>query len=137
MADSLAKKALNNNLIHIIIKRKKIKITYKYIIHFGRLDGTLPPMADFMIAYTPQVIKQHSSLPRRTEIIYHRLLLGRAWLGDTRYRFHLLLTDLCQHCNSREDMYHLIFIFVYHFIFVTFSWVKYILHHCMSENPIF
>ena len=59
----------------------------------------------------PNITTKHgfSPLPRRNEIVYHRLLLGRAWLGSTKYRFKFTNSDLCDLCNVCDDVYHFMF----------------------------
>ena len=115
-ADFLAKEALNKKDIDISIENNKeeyVNLRLQYHIAMWQKSWDTTTHGRFLHNTHPKVnikpIPNALNLPRKMQVAYNRLLLGRAWLNDTLFGLKLINSDKCTTCNKQESVTHFIF----------------------------
>ena len=114
VADLLAKKALKNSIIDICIapdasEKRCERIKLHDQIWQMRWDRS--NHGRFLYNSIRDVTKKRTfmDLPRKSEIIYNRLILGKAINNEILFTFNASLTNKCATCNQVDNVYHYLF----------------------------
>ena len=114
VADLLAKKALSNTQIDILIKPNKSEKINERIRHYNKIWQARWDAAErgrLLYSAKPKVteISNNKYLPRRSEVIYNRLILGKAGTNATLHLLKVTPFDTCVFCHKTDTVFHYIF----------------------------
>ena len=113
IADHLAKKALTRPVIDMFIKQntqEKIndRISHYNIIWQARWDSAERGRSLYHIMPSVTCKRTNLRLPRRSEVIFNRLRLGKAGTKETLKILKVCNTNLCEVCGQLDSVAHYI-----------------------------